>query len=229
MGANTGHLGLLSPFEIEDAVAPMLLQPLPSQAYPLLAHYLELLSHWNQKINLTAVRDSEVLVRLHFGECLRAAQRIPAAVETVLDFGSGAGLPGIPIQIARPEMHVTLAESQKKKAGFLREVVRELALTNATVQSGRVEEMPKPAVFDLVVLRAVDKMGDALLNAIPRMRAAGDGLGGGCMMLTSRTEVENITSAQSAVRDNDTGSIQWTLPESIPGTDQRVILLGWRE
>ena len=88
----------------------------------------------------------------------------------MLDFGSGAGFPGIPIQIVRPELRVTLAESQKKKVHFLREVVRELGLTGASIHAGRVEEMPASAVFDLVTLRAVDKMGEAMQAAIPRIR-----------------------------------------------------------
>ena len=121
-------------------------------------------------MNLTAVRDPDVLVRLHLAECLRAAQRIPGGVETVLDFGSGAGIPGIPIQIACPELRVTLAESQKKKAAFLREVVRELGLGGASVHAGRVENMPLSTVFDMVTLRAVDKMGEAMQAAIPRIQ-----------------------------------------------------------
>ena len=202
----------------------MLLQHLPSEMYPLLARYLQLLSHWNQKMNLTAVRDPQSLVRLHLGECLRAAQRIPPEVETVLDFGSGAGFPGIPITIARPELRVTLAESQKKKASFLGEAVRELGLKNASIYAGRVEEMPA-SIFDLVTLRAVDKMAEAMQAAAPRIRLPHEYRQGWCMVLTSQTESAVIFDRRAQTGAN---AIDWSLPEPIPGTKQRVILLGSR-
>ncbi|MGB9145730.1 MAG: 16S rRNA (guanine(527)-N(7))-methyltransferase RsmG, partial [Acidobacteriaceae bacterium] len=81
--------------------------------------YLALLLRWNARMNLTAVRDPESILRRHFAESLFAAEHIPPGVATLLDFGSGAGFPGIPIAIARPEIAVTLAESQNKKAAFL--------------------------------------------------------------------------------------------------------------
>lgn len=211
--------------EIESRVAPCLLQPLPPTTYGLLARYLQLVSRWNQKMNLTAVRDQEILVGLHLAECLRAAQRIPENVESVLDFGSGAGLPGIPIQVARPELRVTLAESQKKKAGFLREVVRELGLDRATVHAGRVEDLPPTAVFDWVTLRAVDKMAEALRAAVSRIRPAEGVRGGGCMVLTSQSEVAALTSEPFG---GGAKTIEWAMPDTVPGTDQRVILLGSR-
>ena len=215
------------PSDIEGAVSPLLFRALSSETYVLLARYLQLLTHWNQKLNLTAVRDPGVLVRLHLAECLRAAQRIPKDVKTVLDFGSGAGFPGIPIQIACPDLRVTLAESQKKKAAFLREVVRELGLGGASVFAGRVEDMPQSSVFDLVALRAVDKMRDALRAALPRIRAPHDSVAGRCMVLTSRSEVSAVVS--SSTNQSAAGRIDWSAPEPIPGTDQRVMLFGWRQ
>lgn len=209
----------------------MLLQPLPSAAYAQLGQYVELLLHWNQKMNLTAVRDPKVLVELHLAECLRAAQRIPEGVETVLDFGSGAGLPGIPIQIARPELRVTLAESQKKKAAFLREAVRELGLGRATVHPGRVENLAADQVFDLVTLRAVDKMAEALVAAFPRIHLPRGAKLGWCMVLTAQPEFGNIQSADNRA-DAASGSAEqrmdWLPPEAVPGTQQRAILLGSR-
>ena len=229
MDANTGHLHHFSPSEIEAAVAPVLLQPLTADTYSLLAGYLRLLTRWNEKMNLTAVRDPDILVRLHLAECLRAAQRIPEEVETVLDFGSGAGFPGIAIQIARPELRVTLAESQKKKASFLREVVRELGLTGASIHAARVEAMPSAWVFDLVTLRAVDKMAEAMQAALPRIRPLPRSRPGWCMVLTSRSEVASIVAAPGGVSASAVPvSIDWLAPEPIPSTNQRVIVLGSR-
>lgn len=226
MSPNVDQLPEFSPSDIEAAVSPMLLQPLPAAPYSLLARYLQLLTHWNKKINLTAVRDPEVLVRLHLGECLRAAQRIPSEVETVLDFGSGAGFPGIPMQIVRRGLRVTLAESQKKKAAFLREAVRELGQGRASIHAGRVEDMPASSVFDLVVLRAVDKMGEAMQAALPRIRPLQESRRGWCLVLTSRSEASAVMS--SSLDATGVNCIEWAGPERIPGTDQRIILLGSR-
>jgi 16S rRNA (guanine527-N7)-methyltransferase len=216
----------LNASQIEASVAPMLLHPLSPAVYAQLAVYLQLLSRWNQKMNLTAVRDPELFARLHLAECLRAAQRIPEDVRTVLDFGSGSGLPGIPIQIARPEFRVTLAESQRKKAAFLQEAMRELDLESARVHAGRVENLPSDAIFDLVTLRAVDKMGEALPTALLRIRPLHDSRGGHCMVLTSRSELSAIRA--SSLDGTGTNRINWDAPEAIPHTGQRVILFGLR-
>lgn len=231
MTAKTLRARVFEVSEIEARVAPLLLQPLPATAYVRLARYLDLLSRWNEKMNLTAVYDPGVLVELHIAECLRAAQRLPENVETVLDFGSGAGLPGIPIQIAHPELHVTLAESQKKKAAFLREAVRELGLVHATVHPGRVEDLPAAQTFDLVILRAVDKMAEALQGAFPRMHPPQGARENWCMVLTVLAEVANVQSAADrwlATQSSAVPAIAWLPPEAIPGTHQRVLLLGAR-
>jgi len=90
----------------------------------------------------------------------------------LLDFGSGAGFPGLPIQLLLPNLKVTLAESQNKKASFLREAVRTLDLSTE-VWAARVETMQEERVFDIVTLRAVDNMQAALLAATPRVRPGG--------------------------------------------------------
>jgi 16S rRNA (guanine527-N7)-methyltransferase len=91
---------------------------------------------------------------------------------TLIDFGSGAGFPGIPIALVRPEILVTLGESQAKKAAFLREAVRSLEL-NASVFDGRIEAMPPAQKFDVVTLRAVDRMAEACALAIDRLADRG--------------------------------------------------------
>ena len=153
--------------------------PVPSGLCAQLSTYLDLLVKWNARTNLTAIREPEEMVRRHFGESLFAGahlgSRLPAGA-TVLDFGSGAGFPGLPIQLLRPELCVTLAESQGKKASFLREVVRTLGL-RTEIWAGRVEAMEavggKLRQFDAVTLRAVDNMQQALAEA--RRRVAPEG------------------------------------------------------
>jgi 16S rRNA (guanine527-N7)-methyltransferase len=159
----------------EPAIAELLipyLPNIPSGLLPQLSTYLDLLLKWNARTNLTAIRDPEEIVRRHFGESLFAARHLDPDATTLLDFGSGAGFPGLPIALLRPEITVTLAESQNKKATFLREVVRTLNLTTE-VWPNRVEAMPASRRFDVVALRAVDNMETALPAAIARIAPGG--------------------------------------------------------
>jgi len=123
--------------------------------------YLELLMRWNGKVNLTAIRDPERIIQRHFGESLFLARHVPVHARTLLDLGSGAGFPGIPVALARPELAVTLAESQNRKAAFLREVARDLGLS-VTVWAHRAEDLPPATTFEVVALRAVDNPEEAL-------------------------------------------------------------------
>ena len=145
---------------IATLLTPYLTHHQPSS--PSSPLYLDLLLKWNARTNLTAIRDPEEIVRRHFGESLFAARHIPAETKTLLDFGSGAGFPGLPIALLHPEIQVTLAESQNKKSTFLREAVRTLALPNVEVWPNRVETMPPNRQFNVVALRAVDDMATAL-------------------------------------------------------------------
>jgi 16S rRNA (guanine527-N7)-methyltransferase len=172
--------------------------------------YLALLVKWNARINLTAVRDPEQIVRRHFAESILAAGHLPAAVHTVLDYGSGAGLPGIPIAICRPDLAVTLAESQTKKAAFLREAVRTLELP-IEVWDGRVEELPAQRIFDCVTLRAVDRMAEACAAAV--LRLAPDGR---LLVFTTR-KAEPALDAVCGLR--------WEEDFPIPGSHQEILRL----
>jgi 16S rRNA (guanine527-N7)-methyltransferase len=131
-----------------------------------LAVYLELLLKWNSRTNLTAIREPVEIVHRHFGESLLVGANLGKS-RTLLDFGSGAGFPGVPVQLMRPDLQVTLAESQGKKAAFLREAVRVLGL-QSEVWAGRVESMPSGRQFDAVAMRAVDNMGSAVREAASR-------------------------------------------------------------
>lgn len=157
---------------LEQAIFEAGLSALPESAPAKFQLYLDLLLKWNSRLNLTAIRDRESILRRHFVECVQCAQALPGSGSTLLDYGSGAGLPGIPVAICRPEIRVTLAESQGKKAAFLREAVRSLDL-NAEVFDGRVEDMPSERMFDFVTLRAVDKMKDACRSGLTRVSSGG--------------------------------------------------------
>jgi len=161
---------------IAALVAPYLGSfPPPEDLYPQLSAYLDLLLKWNARTNLTAIRDPEKIVQRHFGEGLFAATQLASRLApeaTLLDFGSGAGLPGLPIQLLLPELKVTLAESQGKKASFLREAVRNLGL-GSEVWADRVESMPPTRHFGAITLRAVDRMPEALLTARSRLAPNG--------------------------------------------------------
>jgi 16S rRNA (guanine527-N7)-methyltransferase len=147
--------------------------------YTQLSTYLDLLLKWNARTNLTAIREPEEIVCRHFGESLFAGLHLAphlAADATLLDFGSGAGFPGLPIQLLHPNLCVTLAESQGKKASFLREAIRTLNLSTE-VWAARVETMPPvngvARRFNAVTLRAVDHMQQALADAKPRVAPGG--------------------------------------------------------
>jgi len=157
-------MSTLSEPEIAALLAPYLTPP--PGILPQLSLYLDLLLKWNARTNLTAIRDREEIVRRHFGESLFTARHL-GPCPTLLDFGSGAGFPGLPIALLRPEIAVTLAESQNKKATFLREVVRTLAL-QTEIWPMRVEIMPESRQFHTVTLRAVDNMAAAIAAAHPR-------------------------------------------------------------
>lgn len=124
----------------------------------LLLQYLLLLDKWNKVYNLTAVRDVMKMVSAHLLDSLSVIALLPEG--KVLDVGSGAGLPGIPIAVARPAFAVTLLDSNHKKTAFLRQAVADLGLKNASVVCERVESANAPAGFDVIISRAFSDLGE---------------------------------------------------------------------
>ena len=124
--------------------------PLPPAARQQLLRYIALLARWNRTYNLTAIREPERMVTHHLLDSLAAVPALDRvadgrAVLSVLDVGSGGGLPGIPIAIARPEWRVTMVDPvQKKKGAFLVQAIAELGLANARAATVRVEELATP-------------------------------------------------------------------------------------
>jgi 16S rRNA (guanine527-N7)-methyltransferase len=198
--------------QIESALLAAGLNALPAGASERLLTYLELLLRWNARLNLTAIRTPEEIVLRHFVECSFAAKHLPAGIGTLLDFGSGAGFPGIPIAICRPEIKVTLAESQAKKAAFLAEAVRVLEITSE-VYAGRVEAMPTTRSFDTVALRAVDKMAEAVSLAIPRARVA--------MAIFT-------TAGDAQLYRELAAEFSWREPIPLPNARETVLMIGER-
>ena len=124
-------------------------------AAPLL-DYLALLLRWNRTYNLTAIRDPDAMVTRHLLDSLAMHPFVqPGALA---DLGTGPGLPGIPLAIAKPELQVTLVESNGKKARFLREAVRQLKLGNARVAESRAEALAEPGAYTQITARALDTL-----------------------------------------------------------------------
>jgi len=118
--------------------------------------YTRILWTWNDKINLTAIRDPLEILYRHFCESMFGASLLPVENCRLADVGSGGGFPGIPLKILRPDLHVFLIESNVKKATFLAEVIRELGLSNTRVLVSRYEELGEEiAPLDVVCSRAL--------------------------------------------------------------------------
>jgi len=123
-----------------------------------LLDYLALLEKWNKVHNLTAVRDPNDMVTLHLLDSLSVLPHIKSG--RLLDVGSGAGLPGIPLAIVRPDLQVTVMDSNHKKASFMRQAKATLALPNLEVVCGRVEEFQPEHKFDMVISRAFSDIAE---------------------------------------------------------------------
>jgi 16S rRNA (guanine527-N7)-methyltransferase len=131
---------------------------LPPAATDQLANYLDLLIKWNRVYNLTAIHDESKLVSHHVLDSLAVVAHLPEG--TIVDVGSGAGLPGIPIAIARPGLAVALLDSNHKKAAFLQQAVAELGLANTQVVLERAEIYRPVRAFNAVVSRAFSDLAD---------------------------------------------------------------------
>jgi 16S rRNA (guanine527-N7)-methyltransferase len=120
-----------------------------------LTAYLALLAKWNKTYNLTAIREPQRMVTHHLLDALAVVPHLPVTPGLrVLDVGSGGGVPGIPLAIARPDVHVVLVDSNHKKAAFLTQAAIELGLRNVEVHAVRVEDYAPDTPFDVVISRA---------------------------------------------------------------------------
>ena len=175
--------------------------------------YLSLILRWNARLNLTSLRTEDAIISIHLAESIALAKAISSDVKTLLDFGSGAGFPGIPIALCRPEIAVTLAESQGKKAAFLQEAVRTLGIA-AKVHSGRAETLQ--SVFDCVTLRAVDKMPQAVRAAAGLVAP-----GGWLALMTTNAGLANLQVAAGK-------EFSWPRTAPLSGSTDRIVAFGQR-
>ena len=125
-----------------------------------LLDYLALLDRWNRTYNLTAIRDPREMVGKHLLDSLSMLPHVHDG--RLADLGTGPGLPGIPLALARPALQITLVESNGKKTRFLREVVRQLGLGNVRVLEARAEAVDEPGTFDQLTARAMDTLAGIL-------------------------------------------------------------------
>ena len=196
----------------------------PAHAADQLFQYAQLLYHWSGKMSLISAGDRPHLIAKHLIPCLAM---VPFVVshrhKTIVDFGSGGGLPGIPIQIMLPESAVILVESRRKRVSFLREVTRTLKLKRAKVVHGRLADWPgiderdaPVAGADLVVARAVGDPATVFAETQSIMAAHGR------LIVTSKpgqTKVDNALGFESHKVAWDGGE-QWlsTMPKQSPST-----------
>lgn len=194
--------------------------------------YIDLLQRWNARINLTAVREPEEIVSRHFGESFFAARhlfpkqragtmpmgpgrRSPVSEPHLIDVGSGAGFPGLPIKIWAPQVIVTLIESNQKKATFLRDLVRRLGLTGVDVFAQRASAF-EGSKGDVVTLRAVERFESILPVAAGLVRSRG------CLAIM-------VGEAQLRTVGELVSGFQWREPARLPLSDHRVLIIGSHE
>jgi 16S rRNA (guanine527-N7)-methyltransferase len=210
---------LLEPFLSDNSRRTAVLSP--AQIRPI-SMYIDLLLRWNDRVNLTAIRAPEEIVTRHFGESIFAARRLFPQPEVeagttahVIDVGSGAGFPGLPVKIWAPHLRLTLIESNQKRATFLREVVRHLGLANVDVFGARAETY-LGSRGDVVMFRAVEQFESVLLHAAGLVRS------GGCLaVMVGRSQFDQCHELLPG--------FQWKDPISLPISSNRCLIIGSNE
>lgn len=200
-------------FRLNELLQAAGLDPLDNETAGRFEAYLSLFVRWNQRLNLSSVRAEDAILSVHLVESICVARSLPNGISSLLDFGSGGGLPGIPIALCRPEIAVTLAESKGKKAAFLQEAVRVLGIP-AKIHADRAETLR--AVYDCVTMRAVEKMPRAVAAAVKLVAQ-----GGWLALMTTDGSLTDLKASAGA-------GLRWEEPIRLPGSESRVLALGQR-
>lgn len=160
--------------------------------------YYQLLTEWNSFMNLTAITEFEEVVVKHFADSVSLSAHLPLHKESVIDIGTGAGFPGIPLKILYPDISLTLLDSLNKRIRFLDTVIEELGLPGVTTIHGRAEDFAKPGKlrekFDLAVSRAVANLATLSEYCLPYVKTGG-------LFVAYKTDksIDEITAAKKAV------------------------------
>jgi len=204
-------MGALSHREITDALLPFGVSA-GAELMHQIETYISLLLRWNEKIALTTIVDCVEIVKFHFGESLFAALTAPIREGRLADVGSGAGFPAMPLAMFNPDLHVSLIESSAKKAAFLSEVGRALALSNISVIRARMDQV-RDAEFDFVTARALGRLEDLLVWASGALRPTGK-----LVLWLGDDAASRIPSAARGWA--------WGEPIRIPQSKRRSLLIG---
>lgn len=205
----------LSEDVIRKALREFQLQATP-EIIIAIQRYMALLLAWNEKVNLTSIRDPVEILYRHFCESMYAAVAVPSLTGRLADVGSGAGFPGLALKIARPELHVFLIESNVKKATFLAEVARELGVADTRVLVSRYEELGEEiAPVDVVCSRALGEFEEFMSWAGSERVGARQAI-----LWVGGRDVEEITRI---------AGWSWKKPIPIPQSLQRFLLIGERQ
>jgi len=186
-----------------------------------LSRYLDLLLDANAKMNLTRITDRAAAEVQHVGDALTLLPFLPKGETRLADVGTGGGVPGIPLAIARPDATVLLIESTKKKAAFLKQAVEALGLANASVSEWRAEEVARSnnrENFDVAIARAVATMEWLAEWLLPLVKK------GGKMLAMKGPKVsDEMPLAKKAIKLGGGGEVV-IHPVELPGTEHRVIV-----
>src|ERR1700731_4130491 len=175
--------------------------------------YIRLLLVWNEKLNLTAIRDSLEILHRHFGESMFAANVVALGKCRLADIGSGAGFPGLALKILLPEAQIVLVESNIKKATFLAEVVRALGITGANVTVSRYEELgDEIAPIDFLLTRALGEF-EVFLKWAASERVDSKRV----ILWVGAADVEQVRKSPRWA---------WGPPVTVPQSLRRVLLIG---
>ena len=188
----------------------------------LFEQYMRILQQQNEHTNLTAIRDEDGILSKHFLDSLSVAQAIPKGAKTLIDVGSGAGFPGIPIKIARPEITMKLVESVGKKADFTKLVIHTLGLENIQTLNTRAEDLAQDPVyretFDVATGRAVANLSTLLEYTLPFLKI------GGLFIAQKKTSshTDNTSTNTDSSEDNEIESAKNAL-DVLGGTIKSII------